>query len=102
MDWRRFVAQPDSDTANSRFTSQHAGHCVLITGAGGSIGSALAKAIAGAGVERLLLLDSSEISLFDLQEQIHGEEGVASKIEEIAVGQDRRDLEHALPYSQKP
>jgi FlaA1/EpsC-like NDP-sugar epimerase len=70
VDWHRFVAQPDSDTANSRSTSQHAGHCVLITGAGGSIGSALARAIAGAQVQRLLLLDSSEISLFELQGQI--------------------------------
>jgi FlaA1/EpsC-like NDP-sugar epimerase len=70
LDWRRFVAQPDSGTASSRFTRQHTGHCVLITGAGGSIGSALARAIAGARVERLLLLDSSEISLFELQGQI--------------------------------
>jgi FlaA1/EpsC-like NDP-sugar epimerase len=70
LDWRRFVAQPDSDTPNSRCSFRHAGHCVLITGAGGSIGSALARALAGARVERLLLLDSSEISLFELQGQI--------------------------------
>jgi FlaA1/EpsC-like NDP-sugar epimerase len=70
LDWHRFVAQPDGETLNARFSFQHAGHCVLITGAGGSIGSALAKAIAGGGVERLLLLDSSEIGLFQLQWQI--------------------------------
>ncbi len=68
LDWHRFLALPDGDTAISNFA--HAGQCVLITGAGGSIGSALAKAIAGAGVRRLLLLDSSEISLFELQGQI--------------------------------
>ena len=68
VDWHRFLALPDGDTAISNFS--HAGNCVLITGAGGSIGSALAKAIARAGVQRLLLLDSSEISLFELQGQI--------------------------------
>ena len=72
VDWHRFLGQPDSDTASSRFEFAHAGQCVMITGAGGSIGSALAKAVARAGVQQLLLLDSSETSLFRLQEEIAG------------------------------
>jgi FlaA1/EpsC-like NDP-sugar epimerase len=44
-----------------------AGRSVLITGAGGSIGSELARQCAGLGVERLILLERSELALHDLQ-----------------------------------
>lgn len=71
VDWRRFLGHPDGEPAASGFEFAHAGQCVLITGAGGSIGSALAKAVAGAGVQ-LILLDSSELSLFQLQNEIAG------------------------------
>lgn len=65
--WHRFVPQHHDENVRLPFASAHAGRCVLVTGAGGSIGSALVKALAGAGVERLVLLDSSELSLFGLQ-----------------------------------
>jgi len=50
----------------------HRSRCVLITGAAGSIGSALARSLAAAGA-RLLLLDFSEIGLFELQQQLTGD-----------------------------
>ena len=40
------------------------GRVVLVTGAGGYIGSALAAALAEAGAERIVLLDASENNLF--------------------------------------
>ena len=40
---------------------------ICVTGAGGYIGSALVKALAQAGAEELLLLDSSEYALFEIQ-----------------------------------
>ena len=43
---------------------------VLITGAGGYIGSALAQTIAEAGPEEIVLLDSSEQNLFQIQQQL--------------------------------
>ena len=45
---------------------------MLVTGAAGSIGSALATALVGSGVERLLLLDSSETGLSELQSHLTG------------------------------
>jgi FlaA1/EpsC-like NDP-sugar epimerase len=44
-----------------------------VTGAGGYIGSALAKAIAAAGPSRLVLLDSCEQNLFEISRSIPGE-----------------------------
>src|SRR6201982_1531132 len=44
-----------------------AGRRVLITGAGGSIGSALARAILRASPQRLILLDHSEQALYELR-----------------------------------
>ena len=68
--WHRFLPGPHAKHASFRFAPDHTGRRVLVTGAAGSIGSALAKALAGAGVEHLLLLDSSEIGLAELRRQL--------------------------------
>ena len=63
--------------ANS-FMSVHPfyfGKTVLITGAGGSIGSALAKQIAAAMPKRLILLDHNENGVYDLLQDLYMEYG---------------------------
>jgi FlaA1/EpsC-like NDP-sugar epimerase len=51
------------------------GQSVLITGAGGYIGSALVKAISAAGPSRIVLLDSAEHNLYQVRELLESAGG---------------------------
>lgn len=46
------------------------GHSILVTGAGGSIGSEICRQILGARAARLVLLDHSEFALYNIHEQL--------------------------------
>jgi FlaA1/EpsC-like NDP-sugar epimerase len=54
-----------------------AGKTILLTGAGGCIGAALARAILSGKPRELLLLDHSEQALYELGQSLSGEKGVA-------------------------
>jgi len=47
-----------------------AGHTVLVTGAGGSIGSELCRQIARFGVSRLVCVDVSEYAIYQLEQEL--------------------------------
>jgi FlaA1/EpsC-like NDP-sugar epimerase len=64
------------------------GRRVLITGAGGSIGSALARQIAPLGVQRLILLDQSELSLFQIEREL-AESAPAAALEPVLADVSR-------------
>lgn len=66
-DWERFLPQSLLGKFESRFTTALAGQVVCVAGAGGHIGSALVKALATAELRSLLLIDSSEHGLFEIQ-----------------------------------
>ncbi len=64
------VGSPIADIDAARIRKLIEGKRVLITGAGGSIGSELARRIAGLAPARLSLLDSSEYNLFRIGQEL--------------------------------
>ncbi len=77
LDWRSFLARPTLPPPPPHRLNALKQKPILITGAGGSIGSALALRLAALGVARLVLLEASESNLYAL-ERDWAEAGAAS------------------------
>lgn len=67
--WHRFLARPHLPLPSTQAFDLLKGTSILITGAGGSIGSALALRLAPLAHPHLALLESSESHLFALQKE---------------------------------
>ncbi|MBA3718109.1 MAG: polysaccharide biosynthesis protein [Actinobacteria bacterium] len=61
-----------------------AGETVLVTGAGGSIGSELCRQIAHLGAARLVLVDHAEPALFEIERELVDERGFPASIPILA------------------
>jgi FlaA1/EpsC-like NDP-sugar epimerase len=72
IDWHRFLGRPPLESRSHQSTTSLRRHPVLITGAGGSIGSALALRLVAFGCETILL-ESAESNLYELQNELSGE-----------------------------
>ena len=57
---------------------------VLVTGAGGSIGSELCRQIARLGPQRLVLVDQGETALFEIERELVDERGFAATVPILA------------------
>lgn len=68
LEWSRFLARPRLPSPEVEVLDALYRLPILITGAGGSIGSALAQRVASLAPTALLLLDSSESRLYQLQQ----------------------------------
>jgi FlaA1/EpsC-like NDP-sugar epimerase len=77
------------------------GKVVLVTGAGGSIGSELCRQIADAGPRRLLLLDKSENSLFYVNLEVTERLG-ATRVKPLLVDLTNRDRVTELLKRERP
>jgi FlaA1/EpsC-like NDP-sugar epimerase len=79
-DWETFLGRRyiQGDVAMSQ--AANAGKTILLTGAGGSIGSALAMRIAASGPRLVLLLESSEQNLYQIDTVLDGLAGGAPHI----------------------
>jgi FlaA1/EpsC-like NDP-sugar epimerase len=65
---------------------------VLVTGAGGSIGSELSRQIAGLGAARLILVDHSEPALFEIERELVGERHFPPAVPVIADAGNRTKM----------
>jgi FlaA1/EpsC-like NDP-sugar epimerase len=74
IDWRAFLARPPLPRPSPEILSAFGHPLLLITGAGGSIGSALALRLAQLGSPRMVLFDVSENNLHRLQQAMAGAE----------------------------
>ena len=70
LDIKDLLGRPKVETNVGAISDYIQGHTVLVTGAGGSIGSELCRQIAKFDPGRLVLIDHDESSLYDLHERL--------------------------------
>ncbi len=87
-----------------------AGKVVMITGAGGSIGSELSRQVALFGAKQIILLDHSEFNLYQISEELR-EKNIASvmlsvkdkeALEEVLIHYSPDVVLHAAAYKHVP
>lgn len=72
--------------------------CILVTGAGGSIGSELCRQILRFNPGKIILLDASEENLYRIEMEILHEYGFANYITVLGKVQDRDLLSHVFSF----
>jgi FlaA1/EpsC-like NDP-sugar epimerase len=68
------------------------GETVLVTGAGGSIGSELCRQIAAVGAERIVLVDHSENALVEIERELAYERRYGATVAVLADAKDRAKM----------
>src|SRR5260221_12049614 len=70
------------------------GQTVIVTGAGGSIGSELCRQIARVGPARLILVDNAETPLFEIERELVDERDFTAAVPKLIDVKDRSRLRH--------
>jgi FlaA1/EpsC-like NDP-sugar epimerase len=78
------------------------GHTVLVTGAGGSIGSELCRQIARVGPTRLILVDNAETALFEIERELVGERDFTPAVPKLIDVKDRKALRREVFEKYRP
>jgi FlaA1/EpsC-like NDP-sugar epimerase len=68
------------------------GCCVMVTGAGGSIGSELCRQIARVSPSKLVLVDNGEANLFEIERELVGERHIAFSVAVLADVKDEERM----------
>ncbi len=82
-------------------SQSYSGKVVLVTGAGGSIGSELCMQLASVPVARLILYEHSEVALYDIERRLRGA-GVTCEIEPILASVLQNDVLAATLQRHRP
>jgi FlaA1/EpsC-like NDP-sugar epimerase len=78
------------------------GHTVLVTGAGGSIGSELCRQIARMGPARLILVDNAETPLFEIERELVYERDFTAAIPKLVDVKNRAALRREVFEKYRP
>jgi FlaA1/EpsC-like NDP-sugar epimerase len=73
-----------------------AGKIVLVTGAGGSIGSELCRQLADLGPELLVLFELNEFALYEIDEELHAGWGAVSRVSVIGDVRDENRVQEVM------
>jgi FlaA1/EpsC-like NDP-sugar epimerase len=78
------------------------GQTVLVTGAGGSIGSELCRQIARAGPARLVLVDNAETPLFEIERELVDERDFTPAVPKLVDVKDERAMRREVFEKYRP
>jgi FlaA1/EpsC-like NDP-sugar epimerase len=78
------------------------GHTVLVTGAGGSIGSELCRQIARVRPSRLILVDNSEGPLFEIERELVAERDFTAALPKLIDVKDRKAMRREVFEKYQP
>jgi FlaA1/EpsC-like NDP-sugar epimerase len=79
-----------------RVSSYVRNRTVLVTGAGGSIGSELCRQLTRLGIQRLVLVDQSESALYEIERELVDERGFTASIPVLADCGDPVKMRHVF------
>ena len=96
FDWNQLLPARTSAATNHSLPPLHTGKSVLVTGAGGSIGSALVHAIAAESPRLLILLDHSEQNLYEIETALSSTASAAPILAVLGDASDRELLSALL------
>ena len=92
MDIADLLGRPQVDLDANAVAEVIAGRCVLVTGAGGTIGRELVRQIAGFAPERLVLLDACEFNLYEVDLEMRENHPEIARIPVLCSIRQRRQL----------
>jgi FlaA1/EpsC-like NDP-sugar epimerase len=78
------------------------GQTVLITGAGGSIGSELCRQIARVGPTRLILVDNAETALFDIERELADERDFTAAVPKLVDVRNKKAVRREVFEKYRP
>ena len=78
-----------------------AGKCVMVTGAGGSIGGEIVRQVAAAGARKILMVERGENALYEIDREMRARQTVAALVP-LMVDVNDRDKMAALLAAHRP